>query len=58
MANNFWYAVQSDTDDDWGYGSYDLGEAKKMLTNLRVDYPDALIAVIDECGNVCIEEIR
>ena len=55
----YWYAVQKDTEDDWGTGSYDWAEAMEMLRKLREDYPDALIAVIEESDNsVCVEEIR
>ena len=55
-----WYAVQRDPEDDWGTGSFDREEAKEMLRKIREDYPDALIAVIDNrTGNpVCLEEIR
>lgn len=56
MENTYWYAVMTDNDDsDWGYGSYDLDEAREMLKK----YPDGYIAVI-EMGNdpICVEEIR
>lgn len=52
-----WYAVMRDRDDnDWGYGSYDLEEAKQMLKDMESD--EAFIAVIEE-GNdpICIEEL-
>lgn len=51
-----WYAVMRDRDDqDWGYGSHDLEEAKEMARKMG---PDAYIAVINE-GNdaVCVDEI-
>lgn len=52
-----WYAVQKDTSDDWGTGSFDLDEAVQMLKDLREDGEDeSLIAVIE--NDVCIEEIR
>ena len=54
---NTWYAVLKDcTDTDWGYGSYDLDEAKEMASG----YKDAYIAVIDETGPdpMCIDEIE
>lgn len=56
----YWYAVQRDQEDDWGTGSYDLGEAKEMARKQVGDYPGTLIAVIDNSnGNpVCVEEIR
>lgn len=57
--NAIWYAVQRDTEDDWGSGSYSLDEAMQMLRKLREDYPDALIAVIRQGGDpLCIDEIR
>ena len=51
-----WYAAMRDRDDDdWGYGSYDLDEAKKMARDLG---EEAYIAVIQEGGDpVCVEEI-
>ena len=47
-----WYAVLYDCEDnDWGTGSYDLEEAKKMALRYRADgWPEAFIAVIDESG--------
>lgn len=61
MNNNYWYAVLTDNEDnDWGTGSYDLTEAKEMVTRYKgMGYSDAYIAVIDE-GNdpICVEEIR
>lgn len=57
--NAIWYAVQRDTEDDWGSGSYSLDEAMQMLRKLREDYPDALVAVIRQGGDpICIDEIR
>lgn len=57
MANKIWYAVMRDRDDnDWGYGSYDLEEAKRMCKGLS---SASYIAVIDDCDNpVCIDEIE
>lgn len=56
MKKNFWYAVMQDSEDsDWGCGSYDLAEAKKMLES----YPDGYIAVIEMGPDpVCVDEIR
>lgn len=51
-----WYAVERDEDDnDWGYGSYDRGEAVEMARRMG---EEARIAVI-EMGNdpVCVEII-
>ena len=40
----------------WGYGSYDIDEAKQMLT--EEESPEAYIAVIAEGENpVCVDEI-
>lgn len=52
-----WYAVMMNrADNDWGYGSYDLEEAKMMLK--EQEEPDGYIAVI-EMGNdpICVEEL-
>jgi len=58
MEKKLWYAVMRDReDDDWGYGSYDIDEAKQMLT--EEESPEAYIAVIEEGENpVCVDEIR
>lgn len=54
--NKIWYAVMYDREyDDWGYGSYDFSEAKKMCVNIG---ENAYIAVIDEGSDpLCIDEI-
>lgn len=60
-GGNPWYAVQRDPEDDWDYdGSFDLEEAKAKARKLREEYPNALIAVIDNSleNPFCIEEIR
>lgn len=45
-----WYAVLSELEDtDWGYGSFDLEEAKQMLADMCSDFGG--IAVID--GEIC-----
>jgi len=49
-----WYAVQMESTDDWGNGSYDYNEAVEMLKEQGA----GLIAVIDEETNYCLEEIR
>lgn len=56
MTNTYWYAVMQDNDDsDWGYGSYDLDEAREMAGK----YPEGYIAVIDETSDpICVDEIR
>lgn len=54
---NKWYAVMRDrSDNDWGYGSYDLDKAKKMLKDM--EEPAAYIAVIEMGSDpICIEEL-
>lgn len=52
-----WFAVMRDeTDDDWGYGSDSLSEAKKMAAEFG---PQSYIAVIDVTDDdpLCIAEI-
>lgn len=60
-GGNPWYAVQRDPEDDWDYdGSFDLEEAKAKARKLREEYPNALIAVIDNSleNPFCTDEIR
>lgn len=48
MKEFTWYAVERDAEDnDWGYGSEDLDEAKRMARDLG---PEAQIAVISMYG--------
>jgi len=57
IVEAYWYAVMRDCDDqDWGYGSYVLDEAKEMCEK----YPEGYIAVIDNNTDnpVCIEEMH
>lgn len=56
MEKKYWYAVLTDEEDnDWGYGSFDLDEAKEMVKK----YPEGYIAVIDITADpICVEEIR
>lgn len=51
----YWYAVLVDAEDnDWGFGSFELNEAKKMAKK----YENGRIAVIDESDKpTCIEII-
>lgn len=50
-----WYAVQLTTEDDWGYGSYNFEEAKRMLEEQGC----GLIAVIEEGDDpICVKEIH
>lgn len=53
---NKWYAVMTGpNDDDWGTGSFDRGEAEKMVVKNLDIYPDGYIAVIE--NDVCVDEI-
>lgn len=54
---SYWYAVMADdSDNDWGYGSKDLNEAKKMCRDM--EKPDAYIAVILEgVDPICVGRI-
>lgn len=52
-----WYAVMKDTnDDDWGYGSYDLGEAVAMLN--QQGYEEGYILAIDDDAKVALEVVE
>lgn len=51
MANDrLWYAVMRDREDnDWGYGSYDLDEAKAMARKMRDNgNEDAYIDIVND----------
>lgn len=52
----YWYAVMTDNEDnDWGYGSHNLDEAKEMLKK----FPEGYIAIIEESSDpICVGEIR
>ena len=60
MEEKIWYAVLRDSDDnDWGTGSFDLQEAKRIARVQReIGHSDAYIAVIDDIHKVCIDEIH
>lgn len=60
MEQKLWYAVLVDADDnDWGYGSEDLDEAKQLVMDRLDIYPDAYIAVIQEGDDpICVGEIH
>lgn len=47
-----WYAIQRETTDDWGTGSYNLEEATEMAKQQDCH----IIAVIE--NDACIEEIE
>lgn len=51
-----WYAAVMDREDnDWGHGSYDLEEAKKMARKLG---KESLIIVVDDGPDpVAVDEI-
>ncbi len=52
-----WYAVMKDVNDsDWGYGSYDLGEAVAMLN--QQGYEEGFILAIDDDANVALEVVE
>lgn len=54
-----WYAVlENEDDNDWGYGSFSLNEAKEMC--LKLESKDSYIAVVEDDGydSLCIAEIR
>lgn len=54
--NEKWYAVMTDrSDNDWGTGSFERGEAEKMVVNNLDLYPDGYIAVIQ--NDTCVDEI-
>lgn len=55
-----WYALMTGPDDtDWGTGTFDRDEAFRRVREMRDDYPDAYIAVIDDGPDpICIEEIH
>ena len=59
-AGMLWYAVQRDPSDDWSTGSYDRDEAVRMARAQLADYPDTLVAVVDNSTSnpVCVDEIR
>lgn len=52
-----WHAVMKDREDnDWGYGSHDLEEAKKMVAPFIED--GGYIAVIEDGDDpICVDEI-
>lgn len=52
-----WYAVMKDKEDsDWGTGSFEIEEAKKMAVSMG---PEAYIAVIEEGEDpICIRTIE
>lgn len=56
MEKKIWYAVLRDNEDnDWGYGSFDIEEAKRMARDMG---EEAYIAVIDDDDKFCLDEIH
>lgn len=55
-----WYAVMRDSEDtDWGYGSFDLDEAKEMAKTLGDEaYIAAIDGGYDESGNATTDPIE
>lgn len=52
-----WYAVMENREDnDWGYGSYDLNEAKEMLN--QQGWADGYILEIDDETNTAIRTVE
>lgn len=52
-----WYAVQyNGSDNDWGTGSFDLEEAKKMCR--ENGYKRIAVIDMDGAEPVCIDEIE
>lgn len=52
-----WYAVMENREDnDWGYGSYDIGEAVAMLN--QQGYEEGYILAIDDDAKVALEVVE
>lgn len=58
MEKKYWYAVEVNDDFDWGYGSYDYAEAKRMAQHYLDNGDQVIIATIDESENepMCINK--
>ena len=52
VDDKIWYAVQTDSEDGWDYGSHNFDEAKLMLFDERC----GLIAEINTETGVCLKE--
>ena len=53
-----WYAVLRGNDDyDHGNGTFDYGEAVRMLRGMLADYTDAHIVVLDTKDDFCLDTI-
>lgn len=52
MENSKWYALQRDTEDDWGTGAETIEKAMEMAKDMD---DIKLIAVIE--NDVCVDEI-
>lgn len=44
---DFWYAIITEDEDDWGMGSDSIFEAREMCLAARHEFPNAYIAVIE-----------
>ncbi len=64
ISDNYWYAVVTEGDNDWGDGSYDYDEAKKRALDYSMDEDSKqYIAVIDDGSDgtadpICVSEIH
>jgi hypothetical protein len=64
ISDNYWYAVVTEGDNDWGDGSYDYDEAKKRALDYSMDEDSQqYIAVINDGSDgtadpICVREIH
>ena len=59
MEKKLWYAVVTNNDPDWGYGSYDKEEARQMAVECANSgkYNRVDLVTVDEDGDpIAIEE--
>ena len=60
MEKKLWYAVVTNNDPDWGYGSYDKEEARQMAVECANSgkYNRVDLVTVDEDGDpIAIEEV-
>ncbi len=50
MKKKYWYAVVTNNDPDWGYGSYDKAEARRMAEECAASgkYNSVDVVTVDE----------
>lgn len=50
MEKKYWYAVVTNNDPDWGYGSYDKAEARRMAEECAASgkYNGVDLVTVDE----------